>query len=262
MSKRSTVFARRCFFALLLSLLVQQAPAQYTTPPQMEVATDKTTYQQYEPVLLTESLTNLSNEPQDYGPARLFYPYSRLVISFQAPDGSEVYSHTLGEVVVRSVSLVYQPGETRDGTMNLLAFFRIADQVGTYTVEVGYPREAAVPDDNYETAQVSFEVVAPSGVDPEVVAKLGYVNHYLRSGIFHMEVELPEREITIFDDLDTVLNTSGTPAYMDELALFLKGRWGRISWETSSMINSLRRLRKPRRSTQSFWRPIPIRFTR
>ena len=56
----------RIVLAVMASLLLRPAHAQPTVAPEIQVTTDKNIYQQYEPVIVDVSLTNLDSEEQDF----------------------------------------------------------------------------------------------------------------------------------------------------------------------------------------------------
>ena len=199
----------------LLCGLPATAYAQYSEPPAVELSTDQGLYWQFEPVLLETRLTNTSDETQEYGPIGLLISPMRYRVF--NPSGEEVYLHMVYQDLTGGWwNTSYAPGEIKENIFNLLVWYPIGKQTGTYTVEAGFPVAPGAED--YKTTRTTFEVRPPQGVSDSLVARLGRA----KRKIYNQQVGAIRPDTTITEALEQVLS-SNAPSYMKELAQFLKG---------------------------------------
>ena len=144
MSNTSVRFLKAvlCLATLLLATGLNQAWAQ--TSPQVALVTDKQTYLQGEPVVLTIALTNVSDSLEQYGPIRVWGAKLHLAIRDEADQ--EVLLHPLwgGSLVstwFEDKKSATHPGETEQGSLILTHYYDLT-QPGIYTLDVSFAQTA------------------------------------------------------------------------------------------------------------------------
>ncbi len=146
-------------------LLVEYAQAQrYDVVPDATLTFDDSSYDRFEPIIVTLTLSNPSSKIQNFGPAA--WPGGRSLLSYrlEAPDGELMSTHSMYHDLVQGLSNVsYSPGESHSTTFNLLLSYPIWDQVGSYTLRVFFPD----PVDRSPTliATGDFSVSNPAGLN-------------------------------------------------------------------------------------------------
>ena len=141
MSKTSVLLHRAVFTMLLLLLgsFLQHVWAQ-TPPPQLTLTTEQQTYQLGESIVLTMGLTNVADEPQQYGPVRVLGSRLQLRILNAGTQEVPVFSYwgdDIGAPWIENDFTVTLPGETEQGSLIITHFYDLT-QAGTYTLEVSY----------------------------------------------------------------------------------------------------------------------------
>ncbi|MGA7304881.1 MAG: hypothetical protein WBW88_08400, partial [Rhodothermales bacterium] len=187
--------------------------------PSATLSTDKETYELYEPVIVTFTVTNTDTLSHSYSEPTSIPRMWRWTLT--APDGEEVsrLRYDVGEVRLPPPTfargkITYQPGMSRDVSFLLQASWPTWDQNGTYTLSVAISH----PDDYYnqqELASAQFEVLdasIPEGVkDTLRLIDDNYAFRYGYSG-----------DPSIFDAVaasEALRDRTDVPDYVEEWAL-------------------------------------------
>lgn len=144
MRNTNLLLHKAVFTVVLLLLSSEQHAWAQTPPPQLTLTTEKQTYQLGEPIALTMMLTNVSDEPQQYGPVRVLGSRLRLRIldaALQEVPGFGYWGDDVGAPWIENALTATLPGETEQGSLLITHFYDLT-QAGTYTLELDYTQTA------------------------------------------------------------------------------------------------------------------------
>ncbi len=221
---RTTVICVLCFIATPISQ-AQTVPLgvlNYDAPPYASLATDKSVYAQFEPILVNVSITNTSATMQEYGRIRFPNHPSAIYYTLRTPSGWRTSAHKLyaSETGPFFSTTSFQPGETREATLILPLIFQTMAEAGTYVLEVLFQPDhglwvLAEP----PLTTLSFDVV-PSSTSPALTDAVEEASCLVLS---RSSCDDDGRSIDeALELLDQVLVAPALPLHMREWALLLR----------------------------------------
>jgi hypothetical protein len=169
LASTSGVRALACLVALLpwTVVAVAQDYGEFVRP-RIELSADKPSYRLFEPVLLSVSVTNVSDEPQQFNALRMIG--TRLRFRITDPDGEPVNMYgepasIVGGLWPEDDETATPPGSTITATMLISHYYPLTFKVGVYGIEVGL--KLGNGDDEWSggTGLVQYPVVRPGNSD-------------------------------------------------------------------------------------------------
>ncbi len=224
-------FKLAIFMTLVLFACHGGASAQmlYDTSPSVAVSTDKSTYERFEPIIVTLHVTNTSDRRQEYGPVGLLptWPNS-IYLKVLAPDSTEMIEYDLypRSEFPSNQTYTFEPSETRSDTFNLLMAYPVFQDTGAFRVVVDFADQASGMWTSI--AETGFDVVNPTGIDADLLDLIAKATRETLdllpwSNLFS---QIPDHEML----LDSLWHLPGLPTHVAEFTQFVHGLFAELDW--------------------------------